>query len=281
MKKTLLATLVAAMLVLSALAIAIPTSAAAGDYIIFGGGQFVEGGEILDGCGTIIEDGYLVGGEGINNGAQGTGWFQITIDGTGGKDAWSAYKYLRIVGSPYKCGEKEATGAYNGGTVQFGAGNTYNFDQLELTGKTMGAIEKEDCYLLDLSKVSTFEANWFLMSHSARGYKIAELALTDSEEYTSGGAGTGPAPTDAPADPTDAPADPTDAPTAAPTDAPTAAPTVAPTTATPIITLAPTVAPTTAAPTVNPGTGVAGIGAALAVAGLAAAGLVVATKKSK
>ncbi len=257
MKKTLLATLVAAMLVLSALAIAIPTSAAAGDYLIFSGGQFVEGGEILSGCGTIVEDGYLVGGEGLNNGAQGTGWFQLTIDGTGGNDAWTSYKYLRIVGSPYKGGEKEATGAYNGGTVQFGAGNTYNFDQLEMTGKTMGAIEKEDCYLLDLSKVSTFEANWFLMSHSARGYKIKELALTDSTEYTMGEGGT-PAPTDAPA------------------------PTVAPTTATPIITLpTATVAPTTAAPTANPGTGVAGIGAALAVAGLAAAGLVVATKKSK
>jgi hypothetical protein len=186
MKKTLLATLIVAMLLVSAFVMPSTTASAAGEYVIFGNGDFQNGGSILSGCGTVIKDGALVGGEGLNNGAAGNGWFQITIDGTGSDAAFQAYKYLAITGEPVIM--DNSTGAYNGGTVQFGAGNTYNFPDIEASGKKMGAIAKSDTYYLDLSKVSTFEANWLLLSHCAVGYKITDMWLTDTAE---GGAPSG------------------------------------------------------------------------------------------
>lgn len=155
------------------------------DFSIFVDGEFKNGGRIIEDCGTIIdENGMLFGGEGVNNGEKGSGSFEIEIDDSGNDEIWKEYKYLRVVCAMDSMGESSATG-YVSGTVQFGKGNIYNFDQIEISGKTIAPLGTFDTFLLDLSKVSNFDKNNLIFSHAFVGYKVKHLALTNQATYDS------------------------------------------------------------------------------------------------
>ena len=268
MKKTLLSLLVVAMLALSV--VAMPASAA-DDFVVFADGAFQNGGAPLDASGTIIQDGNLIGGEELFEGEVGSGWFQITLDDSEGDANWKAHKYIKITCRATKMGDDTRTGAYGipsddgfGGTVkgvdlETGKKPThYQFKDIEANGNAMATNTEEfGTYYLDTTKF-LLDATWFTLTHCAAGYVVSEIVLTDNL----GDAG------EAPADPTtEAPKG--DEPT---TEAPKGdAP--ATTTKAPVATKAPSAT--------TPNTGVESIGLALAVAGLAAAGLVIASKKAK
>lgn len=262
MKKTMVALLTVALLVLSLMAL--PVSAA-DDFVVFADGKFQGGGEILEESGTIIDsDGNLLGGEEINEGEIGSGWFQIKLDDTEGDANWKAHKYLKITCRPTKMGDPNRTGAYGcnskdgGGTIkgvkpsgEKMKATWYDFKDIEANGKTMGNNEDWGTYYLDTSKF-ILDANWLTLTHCAAGYVVSEIVLTDNL----GGDDAKPADTTAANDDNNANT------TAAASDV------KAPTTA----------AGTTTSPK-TPSTGVEGIGFAVAVAGIAAAGLVIASKK--
>jgi hypothetical protein len=158
----------------------ISSISAKNDYIIFQNGLFQNGGQIADGCTAIISGKYLVGGEGLYDAFYGNGTpINLIIDQTGSAMAFRNYKYLGITVARVTINDV-STGVYFPGTVAFGQGNNYNFNDIEKDGRGMNQIPKFGTFYLDLSKVTEFKNNELNFIHANCGYQIAGIWLTDN-----------------------------------------------------------------------------------------------------